>query len=1104
MRLPAIVLLAALACPPANAQQAAPPAPVKRSEATAKTGTAQPADPRVVEFTTKLAQLHELWKARKYQDAIPLAEQVAGLARQIYGERHLSYTGSMFNLGMLYSNTRQYEAAFAVFAKVFVIQHELRSPTDKAYKRALQQVSDASQRVGGGREVVGYYEMALEKLAREGAMGTTHEVDIKGPFGRLLRFLADFDRAEEVLREALAVRRGLAKPGDTSIVGDLNNLAGLVRARGKYAEAADLYKEAIDVQIRVKGEDSANTGILLDNIAVMYLTMGQPEEAEPYQKRALAILEKALGHNHRSTGIALANMAELYRNLSRFSESEPLFERAITVLTRALPPNHPLLGAVTDNYAGLFQQRGQYQKALETYRKAITILSAAHGPEHPEVAVAYNNVGLALGSLERHEEAEQSFLKALAIGRRTFGDNSIKIATTYANLADVRIPMKKLEAARGDAERAIELISTTLGPGHRRLVFPLSRLGEVELRLGNTALAYEKFKTASEIYEATRLRNAPLGGRFDDNGALDRVIATAFNLKRDGGPLGAEEYQSQAFRFSQLKTATSAGEALNKLGARLGAGDPALRDLAREQQDITEAWAKADTTLIAAVSTPPARRDKAREAALRERIAGYARRLEAVNARLENDYPEFSELSRPRPLTIEALQRLLAPDEVLIQYVVNPFAVYAWAITPEAAHWVRMPVTRRELRELVHALRCGLDVAEWIGEQKPLACFNLTGRFAEDGSLPFATDKAFELYRKLLEPLRDVIADRKLLIVPSDALNRLPMHVLLTEPVGDDSLESLKDAPWLVRRHAITVLPSVSSLAILRRPGAATSEAGTGPGERHPYFALANPLLVGPEGNDRSAFAVAGCRQDIRPRSQVVASIVKGPDSFFRGGMADVARLRTLAPLPDTAAEVCAVARDLGVTGDHVLLSDAATETRLRALNGQAGALRRYRVLHFATHGLVSGELKGLTEPALVLTPPEEASPTDDGLLTASEVAELKLDADLVILSACNTAAGAGPRYGGDEALSGLARSFFFAGARSLLVSHWPVRSDATVELTTRALGLLARDTSVGRSEALRRAMVSLIDDDTIYAGAHPQVWAPFVVVGEGAVGGAR
>ena len=581
MRFPAILLLAALAGLPARAEQTASPAPAKRPVTAPQTSATPQADPRVVAFNTKLAQLHQLWKTNKYRDAIPLAEQVAGLARQIYGERHLRYTGSMFNLAMLYRNTRQYEAAFAVFAKVFVIQHDLRSPTDKAYKRVLKEVGDASQRVGAGREAVGYYEMSLDKLAREGAMGTAHEVELKAPLGRLLRFLADFDRAEDVLREALAVRRRLAQRGDISIVSDLNNLAGLVRARGKYAEAAELYKEAIDVQIRVKGENSPNTGIILDNIAVMYLTMGQPEEAEPYQKRALAILEKTLGHNHRSTGIALANMAELYRNLARFSESEPLFKRAITILTRTLPPNHPLLGAVTDNYAGLFQQRGQYQKALETYRKAITILSAAHGPDHPEVAVAYNNVGLALGSLQRHEEAEQSFLKALAIGRRAFGDDSIKIATTYGNLADVRIPMKKLEAARADAERAITLISTTLGPGHRRLIFPLSRLGKVELRLGNTALAYEKFKTASEIYEAARLRMAAHGGKFDDNGALDRVIATAFKLKRDGGPLGDDEYQSQAFRFSQLKTATRAGEALNKLGARLGAGDPDLRDLAR-------------------------------------------------------------------------------------------------------------------------------------------------------------------------------------------------------------------------------------------------------------------------------------------------------------------------------------------------------------------------------------------------------------------------------------------------------------------------------------------------------------------------------------------
>ncbi len=1091
MRRLAILVFAALAALPANAQEKAEP------PATAE----KPTDPRVEKFSSELATLHKLWKARKYREAIAPAERLTALAREIYGENHLRFSGSLFNLAMLYRNTGQYEAAFAVFAKVFTIQHPLRSPADKAYKRILQQLDETGQRVGTGREVVGYLETALEKLAAEGTAGTEHDVEIKARLGRLLRFLADYDRAEQVLREALAVRRRITTPDDISIVMDLNNLAGIVRARGKYAEAAKFYKEAIDVQIRIKGENNANTGILLDNIAVMYLTMGQPEEAEPYQKRALAILEKTLGDHHTSTGIALGNMAELYRNLSRYAESEPLFRRAIAILTKALPPNHPLLGAVTDNYAGLFQQRGQHEKALETYRKAITILSAAHGPEHPEVAVAYNNIGLALGSLGRHEESEQNFLKALGISQRAFGEDSIKLATTYANLADVRISLAKLDAARADAQRAIDLISTSLGPRHRRLIFPLTRVGEVALRQKDAATAYEKFKTAAEIYEEARLAMAARGGTFDDSGALNRVIATAFNLKRDGGPLGPGEYQSQAFRFSQLKTATKAGEALNKLGARLGARDPNLRTLAREQQDLLEAWAKADKTLISAVSAAPALRDKAREAALRAEIKRYGDRLTEINSRFETDYPEFTELSRPRPVTVAALQQLLSDDEVLIQYVVNPFATYAWAITASEAHWVRLPLKRRELRDLVHAVRCGLDVAEWIGEEKPLACFNLIGRFAEGGgALPFATDKAHALYTKLLEPIKDIIAGRKLLIVTSDALNRLPMHVLLTEPVADDSLENLKQAPWLVRSHPITVLPSVSSLAILRRSNPLpVTTASTGETERHPYFALANPLLLGPDGNDRSAFAVTGCEHHQAPKPDAIVSAATTLTSFFRGGQADVARLRTLAPLPDTAAEVCAVARGLGVSAGHLLLSDAATETRLRQLDRDTGALSRYRVLHFATHGLVSGELKGLAEPALVLTPPEKATPEDDGLLTASEVAELRLDADWVILSACNTAAGAGADYGGDEALSGLARSFFFAGARSLLVSHWPVRSDAAVELTTRALSQITNNATMNRSTALQRAMVSLIADEKIYAAAHPQVWAPFVVVGEGA-----
>ncbi len=183
--------------------------------------------------------------------------------------------------------------------------------------------------------------------------------------------------------------------------------------------------------------------------------------------------------------------------------------------------------------------------------------------------------------------------------------------------------------------------------------------------------------------------------------------------------------------------------------------------------------------------------------------------------------------------------------------------------------------------------------------------------------------------------------------------------------------------------------------------------------------------------------------------------------------------------------------------GDEALiLGTEATETRIKQAR-----LADYKVLAFATHGLVAGDLTGLSEPALVLTPPEQGTEQDDGLLTASEVALLKLDADWVILSACNTAASDGTP--GAEGLSGLAKAFFYAGSRALLVSHWPVASEAAVRITTRMLEE-AEKPGVGRAEAHRRAMLALIDDKDRPHFAHPLFWAPFVVVGEGGLAGSR
>ncbi len=381
------------------------------------------------------------------------------------------------------------------------------------------------------------------------------------------------------------------------------------------------------------------------------------------------------------------------------------------------------------------------------------------------------------------------------------------------------------------------------------------------------------------------------------------------------------------------------------------------------------------------------------------------------------------------------------------------------------------------------------------GRQK---CRELTGAepsFYPDGeaiaeTLPFDLTRANILYSDLFGGIEDLIQGKRLLIVPSSALTRLPFEVLVTGK-PDETLprfEAYKKAAWLGQWQASTILPSVGSLKALR--AAKASEAP------EPFAGFGNPLLTGLDGADKSAWAKQECGKPAPPKQSRVASIA----SLFRGGAVNVEDLRRQPPLPETADELCAVGRELGVPEagleKAVYLGERATVSKVKALSA-SGELARARVVHFATHGLLAGETalfaKAKAEPALLLTPPAHASEEDNGLLTASEVAQLNLNADWVIMSACNTAGGSAE---GAEALSGLARAFFYAGARSLLVSHWYVDTEAAVAITTGAVNAMKKEPQTGRAEALRRAEADLIKRGGRFA--HPSVWAPFVLVGNG------
>ena len=346
---------------------------------------------------------------------------------------------------------------------------------------------------------------------------------------------------------------------------------------------------------------------------------------------------------------------------------------------------------------------------------------------------------------------------------------------------------------------------------------------------------------------------------------------------------------------------------------------------------------------------------------------------------------------------------------------------------------------------------------------------------ADANLLDYDLATAHELYTQLIVPIAPALAGKKRLFVSaSGALASLPLGILAREvPAGGSPDERLRATRWFADDIAIAVVPSLQSLQFIRRFRQDSNDS-----TRPPYLGFGDPLLAEDDAEPQA------------PQVDYQQVFADGATRGSTGAIASPQSLMQLGRIKGTATEIEAQWRAFGQPAQAKFLGSEATESRVRSMPLRAG------VIAFATHGLLAGQLKGDGEPGLVFTPPAEPSERDDGYLTASEIGALRIAADWVLLSACNTAAGEG---GSAEGLSGLARSFFFAGATNLLVSHWLVSDDVAPVLTLRAIDLARQDATLGRAEALQMAMREVRNDPLHPGWVHPFYWAAFSFVGDGA-----
>lgn len=530
-----------------------------------------------------------------------------------------------------------------------------------------------------------------------------------------------------------------------------------------------------------------------------------------------------------------------------------------------------------------------------------------------------------------------------------------------------------------------------------------------------------------------------------------------------------DEARNEAFEVAQRAMSTAAGAALAQLGVRFAAGSDDLAVLVRSKQDLLEAW-KADDRRLAQALASGGRGNDERMTELRERMAASQQKIGETDKELAARFPAYAELAQPRPLAVMEAQSLLADGEAMVMIFSAERETFVWAVTRSSATWKRVERSKKDFSEDVKLLRDGLNPGSPAVFRSALRSFGETiVESAEVLERPrFRRDIAFRLWSDLLAPVQDVIGHASRLFLVAEApFDSIPFNLLVTsKPEGDDrDPQALRATDWLIRSHSLVTLPTAASLRALRR----AQQVARAP---EPFRGYGAPNFNGTQ-------RVAGLRS-----AGTAASV-------FEAGRVSLDAVRALDPLPQTEAELRSLSKVLNAPADSLRLGEQATEAAVKR-----DQLARYRVIAFATHGLVAGEIGGLVEPALAFTPPATASTEDDGLLTASEAARLDLNADWVILSACNTASGDGTP--GASGLSGLARAFFYAGARTLLVSHWPVRDDAAARLTSQTFVTQQNDPSLGKADAFRRSILDLLNDESDPTLAHPAIWAPFVVVGEG------
>lgn len=956
--------------------------------------------------------------------------------------------------GIIAQARGHYAEARDWFARALRIRLRLLGARHSDATTSLNNVALMEEQTGHYTEALAHFLQAWRTNAAE--LGPHHRKTLTtlSNMGLLNLTLGHIETARSQLQRALdatAITEGWWADNTAT---SLTNLASLYITEFRFDEATKLLLRALAIDEYRHSPSHPDVAITLNNLGELYRLQGRPVEAEQSFLRAASIDKAILGTGSTAYAIDMLNLATLYRDTDRLGDSRASLDNALQVIASRRTGHAEATAAALSELAHLLCRQGQCSKAKDLLQAAATALSTSRGPHDAASLQLLDDLADLHATMGDHAAAARSREQYLTGTEVMFGPQSPVVVRARVTCAGALAVAGRLT----DARRMIKGLQPLIERHFGRRSIDAARLMDVQARLsldeGKLRDALRHARRSMQLYRLWLSPNAPQLAQLND-------LMARIHLRQGRWRQAVQSGQRALRIISDRRQRAADGGEDTILRRTMAMAIEATRHIRNDTTPITTAIkvaeVLADDRRNDAVAIGALKREAMRTGSLsllhrRDLLRASLEDLDATTMTSSSSVTAVLSLQKRRQsirFELDAVQEQLTrrlaqradlldhrrPDPGEIQRHLRDGEMLLYLL-PDRDTVTVLAMTRDA--RVGHTV--GMSRAELSGIVTRLRA-GLDPVQWKNSFEPFDRATAFRLYAQLFKPIEPMLrASRTLFVVTGAPLDELPLAVLVDAPppggtAGDSSPDALRATSWLGRRFGIIQLPSASALWQLRRPTEETL-------------------------SPRSFLGIG--TQQISMKSQ--------------GAM--------LPPLTATEPELQALARTIGATQGTLLMGASATKAAFTRARPD-----RKSVIAFATHALTARQ-SGIGEPALALSAPASRKPADS-LLRASDIEAMDLSADWVILSGCNTAGD------GAQGAATLAEAFMLAGARSLLVSHWPVADRAAASMTTAVVGNFRARPREGQADALRRAMIETMEDRSHPLNAHPSTWAAFSLIGE-------